>query len=130
MNVPEAPGGMASTTLVANSQLVVELTASVVEPWHRVEPAGGNASTGVPVGVLGAVADAETDVEPLVFADDAAPLADFDVAALDEPAGAPPPLNQRMPPMTAMSTSTPRRIITPREPERFARDGPTGAGTT
>ena len=120
---------MAAATLLANSQLVVELTATVVEPWHSVESAGGNASAGVPVGDFGAVADAEPEADPLPFADEAAPLTDFDVVAPDEPFGVPPPLNQRMPPITAISTSTPSRIITPRAPERLAREGPTGAGT-
>jgi hypothetical protein len=128
-NVPEAVEGMAAATLAANSQLVVELTATVVEPWHRAEPPGGNASTGVPVGVFGAVAEAEPDVEPLALPDDAAPVAAFEVAVFVELLGVPPPENKRMPPMTATSTSTPSRIITPRAPEKLARDGPTGAGT-
>ncbi len=82
----------------------------------------------MPVGVLGAVAEGEPDAEPLALPDDPAPVADFDVVVFAL-VGVPPPENQRMPPMTATSTSTPSRIITPRAPEKLARDGPTGAGT-
>jgi hypothetical protein len=127
-NVPEALEGIAAATTFANSQLVVELTATDVDPWHNDDPAGGNASAGVPVGVLGAVADDEPEAEPLAFADDAELLAGFEDAGVD-PLGVPPPVNQRTTPITRISTSTPSRIITPRAPDRFARDGPTGAGT-
>jgi len=127
VNVPVAEAGIAAATLSANSQLVVEFTATLVEPVHSVEPAGGNASTGVPVGVFGALAEADVDVEG--FAEDAAVEVVLPAAVVEVALGAEPPANQRYPPRIAARMSKPSRIMTPRAPEKFARAGPAGAGT-
>jgi hypothetical protein len=64
------------------------------------------------------------DGVPLALLPEADVLADGDFDVAPEPAvGEPPPVNQSTPPMIAAITRTASRMMTPREPEKFPRDG-------
>jgi hypothetical protein len=116
VKLPVEPDGIAAATFWAKPQLVAELTARVVDPGHNVAPAGGNASDGVADGVTEALC-AGVDVLGAAVADaDVVAAADFD--GLFTVVGEPPPVNQRMPPAIAATTSRTNRRMTPRAPER------------